>query len=318
MTSKNNIASYLKSKKVNVFLLFLVLALLFSVLTKLSEDYTQTIAFNIETINIPEDKVIVRDSSHVIQITLTTYGFRLMKYYMTKPSIKVDFQNLDKNATHYFWAQKREFPNVVSQFDPNIKIEGVNPDTILFRYDVNNIKKVPVVLDADINYSPGFDMIEDYKLAPDSIKVIGPKVLTDSITQVFTKLLKLNDINANIMASVQLQLPEDLEEVKFSQDQVVVTAKVEKFTEGSIVVPVNIINIPDDVKIKFYPKTVSVLYYTSLTNFKTISSSSFIIECDYNELKAQDTYLIPKITQYPERVKNVRLNENRIEFILLQ
>ena len=173
-------------------------------------------------------------------------------------------------------------------------------------------------MDAEINYSPGFDMIEDYKLAPDSIKVIGPKVLTDSITQVFTKHLKLNDINANITASVQLQLPEDLEEVKFSQDQVVVTAKVEKFTEGSIVVPVNIINIPDDVKIKFYPKTVSVLYYTSLTNFKTISSSSFIIECDYNELKAQDTYLIPKITQYPERVKNVRLNENRIEFILLQ
>ena len=318
MTFKNKIASSFKSKRVNVFALFLVLALLFSVLTKLSKDYTQTIVFNIEAVNIPEDKVIIKDSTHAIHITLTTYGFRLMKYYFSKPSIEVNFQNLDKNKTHYFWTEKRELPNVVSQLDSSIKIESVNPDTIVFRYDVNNIKKIPVVLDAEINFSSGFDLIESYKLEPDSIKVIGPKVLTDSITEVVTKHLKLDDINSNISASVQLKLPKDLQEIKFSQNQVIVSAVVEKFTEGSIDVPVNIINIPDNIKIKFYPKTVSVVYYTSLSNFKTISSSSFIIECDYNALNAQDTYLIPKIVQQPDRVKNVRLNEKRIEFILLQ
>ena len=318
MTFKNKIASSFKSKRVNVFALFLVLALLFSVLTKLSKDYTQTIVFNIEAVNIPEDKVIIKDSTHAIHITLTTYGFRLMKYYFSKPSIEVNFQNLDKNKTHYFWTEKRELPNVVSQLDPSIKIESVNPDTIVFRYDVNNIKKIPVVLDAEINFSSGFDLIESYKLEPDSIKVIGPKVLTDSITEVVTKHLKLDDINSNISASVQLKLPKDLQEIKFSQNQVIVSAVVEKFTEGSIDVPVNIINIPDNIKIKFYPKTVSVVYYTSLSNFKTISSSSFIIECDYNALNVQDTYLIPKIVQQPDRVKNVRLVEKRIEFILLQ
>ena len=318
MAFRNKTASYLKSKKVNVFALFLVLALLFSVLTKLSKDYTQTIAFTIESVNMPEDKIIVKDSSHVIHITLTTYGFRLIKYYLTKPSIEVNFQNLDKNKTHYFWTQKRELPNVVSQFDPDIKIESINPDTIVFRYDINNIKKVPVVLDSEINFSPGFDLTENYKLTPDSVKVIGPKVLIDSIAEVVTKHLKLDDINSNISASVQLKLHKNLQEITYSQNQVIVSADVEKFTEGSINVPVNIINIPENIKIKYYPKSVSVLYYTSLSNFKTISSSSFIIECDYNALNSQSTYLIPKIVQQPERVKNARLNENRIEFILLQ
>jgi hypothetical protein len=318
MTFKSKIASYFKSKKVNVFLLFLIIALVFSILTKLSDDYTHTIAFSIEAENIPEEQIIVRDSSHAINITLTTYGFRLMKYYLSKPSLKVDFTTLDKNTTHYFWIQNKELPDIISQLDPGIKIESVNPDTIRFRYDVNHVKNVAVILNAEVNFSPGFDLVDTYKITPDSIKVIGPKILIDSIERVETQLLKLNAINSGISVPIQLKFPSDLPEVSFSRDEVEISGAVEKFTEGSITVPVNIINIPDDLKLNFYPKTVSVLYYTSLTNFERISSSSFIVECDYKELNAGDTYLIPKVTEQPDGVRKVRLNEKRIEFILLQ
>ena len=318
MAFKRKIILFFSSKKVNVFALFLILALLFSVLTKLSKDYTQTVVFNIQGVNIPEDKIILSDSTHKLNITLTTYGFKLVKYYFSKPVITVDFQSLEKNNTHYFWIEKREFQNVVSQFDPNVKIESINPDTIAFRYDVNNIKKIPVILDSEINFSSGFDLIGDYKLIPDSIKVIGPKILTDSITEIVTKQLKMNNINSDVSANVQLKLPINNTELQFSESSIVVSAVVERFTEGSINVPVNIINVPENIKLKYYPKEVSVLYFTSLSNFKSISLSSFIVECDYNALQSGDTYLIPKIVQQPERVKHVRLNEKKIEFILIQ
>ncbi len=318
MAFKTKITLFFSSKKINVFILFLMLALLFSVLTKLSKDYTQTVVFNIEKVNIPEDKLIVNDSSHLLNITLSTYGFKLIKYYLATPSIVVDFQKLEKNKTHYFWTEKKEFSTVVSQFEPNVKIVSINPDTIAFRYDVNNVKKIPVILDADITFSVGFDVINDYVIKPDSIKVIGPKVLTDSISEIFTKRLKMEDVNADVLISVELNLPNSSEGLKFSHSQVQISAVVERFTEGTINVPINIINIPDGIKLKYYPKEVSVVYYTSLSNFKTISTSSFIVEVDYNSLNAQDTYLIPKIVQQPDKVKNVRLNEKRIEFILLQ
>jgi len=318
MAFKRKIILFFSSKKVNVFALFLILALLFSVLTKLSKDYTQTVVFNIQGVNIPEDKIILSDSTHKLNITLTTYGFKLVKYYFSKPVITVDFQSLEKNNTHYFWIEKREFQNVVSQFDPNVKIESINPDTIAFRYDVNNIKKIPVILDSEINFSSGFDLIGDYKLIPDSIKVIGPKILTDSITEIVTKQLKMDNINSDVSANVQLKLPINNTELQFSESSIVVSAVVERFTEGSINVPVNIINVPENIKLKYYPKEVSVLYFTSLSNFKSISLSSFIVECDYNALQSGDTYLIPKIVQQPERVKHVRLNEKKIEFILIQ
>ena len=147
---------------------------------------------------------------------------------------------------------------------------------------------------------------------------IGSKFLIDSITEIVTEQLKIKDVNSNLLVSLNLNLPKYAEDLKFSHNQVQVIAEIEKFTEGSIKVPVNIINIPDGIKIKYYPKEVSVVYYTSLSNFKSISASNFIVECDYSTLHSDDTYLTPKIMQQPDVVKNVRLNEKRIEFILLQ
>ena len=49
---KIHISRLFKSKKINVLLVFVLLALLFSILTKLSKDYTKTISFDIEMIDI--------------------------------------------------------------------------------------------------------------------------------------------------------------------------------------------------------------------------------------------------------------------------
>jgi len=315
---KRKTVSYFKSKRVNIFLLFVVLALLFSVLTKLSKNYTQTFSFKINAINVPEDNVVIYDSTNVMQITLSTYGFRHIKYYFVEPTITVDFSNLEKNATHFNWIERRELSNVINQFDANIRIENISPDTIAFRYDVNTVKMVPLVLESEIVFASGFDLIETYNLEPDSIKVIGPKILTDSIAEIKTKALKLENINVDVKSTIGLNLPYKSKDLSFSHEQTQVSGRVERFTEGTIDVPINVINVPDNIKINYYPKVVSVIYYTSLSNFKSISSSSFIVEGDYNSLNSEDTFLVPKIVQQPDLVKSTRLNVKRIEFILMQ
>jgi hypothetical protein len=317
-TSKRNIFSFFKTRRVNIFILFIVLAFLFSVLTKLSKNYTKTFSFHINVINVPEDVVIIKDSTINMRIMVTAYGFRQIKYYLKKPSIDIDFSTLDKNTTHYNWIAKRELSNIIRQFDINEKIESIIPDTIVFRYDVNTIKKIPVVLDVDIKFSSGFDVNGAFKIEPDSISVIGPKIVLDSISMIYAEKLELDNVVSDVNSTVKLKLLSQHQDLKFSQKQAQVTGTVEKFTEGIIEVPVNVINIPKNIKIKYYPKTIPVIYYTSLSNFKSISSSSFIVESDYNSLSAADSYLIPEIVQQPDLVKNARLSIKRIEFILIQ
>lgn len=310
--------SFIRSRKLNIFLLFVLLALLFSVLTKLSRDYTQTISFQVQPINVPEDKVIIKDSIHKLDVSLTTYGFKLIRYFLSKPKLNVDFSNLDQTDDYYIWTQNKEFAHVISQFDPKVKIETINPDTLRFRYDTNGVKKVPVVLNAAIEFLPGYDIIDNYKIEPDSVKIIGPQVLIDTISFIETNALKLENINADISSQISLNLPKN-DQLRLSEKRVKINAKVERFTEGSIQVPVILRNVPDNLQLKIYPKNIEVIYYANLSQYKSIASKSFIVECDYEEaLESGATYLIPRITQQPEQVKNARLNSDRIEFIIVQ
>jgi YbbR domain-containing protein len=308
----------LKSKKFNVLGFFLILALLFSVLTKLSKKYTQTFAFQIEMKNVPKVDVILQDSSQQIDVTVSTYGFNLIAYYLKTPKLSLDFSNLERTKKAYIWTEKTDISNIASQFDRNVEILTIKPDSIHFRYDANFTKKVPVVLTSDIKFASGFDVIDHYILKPDSVEIIGPKVILDSINSIETDLLKLNNINSPITAELKLNVAKIQEFVNVSHESIVVKANIEKFTEGSVSVPVTVINIPKGLEIKYFPKEINVVFYTSLSGFNNISSNNFRIECDFSKLEESETTLKAVIVQEPRQVKNVRLNTRQIEFIIIE
>lgn len=315
-TEKQKRLFLFKKRKFNVFILFVVLATLFSLLTKLSKDYTQTVAFQINHINVPEDKVIIKDAIQKLNITLTTYGFKLIRYQLSDQKVDINISKLDNNDDFYFWIEHKEFADIVSQFDPNVKIVNINPDTLKIRYDSNAVKKVPVVLNSNIEFSPGYDESKPFRLEPDSIKAIGPKILIDSINSVQTEVLELLNVNANITSTVKLIKPSN-DQVKYSQNSILVQTEVDRFTEGTISVPVIVRNVPENVKLKIYPKSIEVIYYASLSEFKNIRPNSFIVECNYEEaLNDDSSFLIPRIIQSPDQVKSARLNLKRIEFFI--
>ena len=314
----SNIKSYFKKKRLNVFVTFLMLALLFSILTKLSSNYTKTISFQLKPINVPEDIVVINDSLQKMDVVVTTFGFKFFKYYFNRPKINIDFSNLETTKLHYIWAQEKERYNIVSQFDANENIGVVNPDTIIFSYSKNGIKKVPIVLNHDMTFSAGYNLYGDLKVIPDSIKIIGPALIIDTINSIQTKRIVFENISKDISENVMLKLPKSSSEITFSNTEVEIAGDVERFTEGSVEVSVNVVNVPQDIKINYYPKTIPVVFSASLDNYKLINSGSFIVECDFNDLQDDGSYLIPEIKRVPEAVKSARLDVKRVEFILVQ
>jgi hypothetical protein len=315
VTSK--ISKLFKSKKVNVLAVFVLLALFFSLLTKLSKDYTKTITFDIDRLNVPEQDVVLKDSLHKIDVTISTYGFAMLKYYFAKPKLKVDFNELQKTPTSYVWIKNSQFQSIVDQFNANTTVNNISPDTIKFRYDSYFVKTIPVVLNQKINFAPGFDIDGGYNLQPDSIKVFGAKSAIDSIKSIETKPLLLKEVNADIHTSVKLELPKSNADIKFSKHQVSVNGSVKKFTEGSLMIPVLVTNVPENVQIKYFPKEIEVTFYTSLEYYKTITPNSFKVECDYSKLDTITHWLVPKVTKQPDKVRNVRIDTKSIEFIIL-
>ena len=316
MTFKERLHKAFSRKQLHIFGLFFLLSFSFLLLTKLSKDYTKTVRFSIDKLQVPEEQMIVADSSHFLDITLKTYGFKLFRYLIQKPRVDVNFLELDKTKNQYLWIDKKQHTAIVQQFDNNVEIIAINPDTLKFIYDVNYVKKVPIEIQHKINFTAGYDVLKNVYASPDSIKIIGPKILIDTIESVKTKPVILKNIKAPISQITKLVLPINNNQVTYSQSSIIVKGDVVKFTEGEVEVPVIVKNVPGNVSISFFPKTVKLLFYTSLNNFNSINSEDFQVECDYNTLDNTSEYLRPKITRQPSAIKRARLTTDKIEYII--
>lgn len=316
---KTNIITSIKNRKINVFFLFLLLSFLILIFSKLSKEYTNTIDFSIDKINVPQEYVILNDSNAKFNITLKTHGFNWLKYYLSKPVITIDFsKDVKNNGSSYILNKSKIFLNSESEFGNQVQLLNVSPDELNFKYGVNSIKKVPVVIDANISFSPGFDSFNTYKIEPDSIQIIGPKEMIDSIKSAETEKITLVNIKSDILKVLKLKLPKGNKDLIFSKTEVDINLKVEKFTEGSLKVPITLINVPDNLSIKYFPKTINVIYYTSLNNFNEISVKDFEVICDFSKVNSSQTFLLPELYKITNKVKTAKINQQHIEFIITE
>ncbi|OEJ99409.1 hypothetical protein A8C32_06005 [Flavivirga aquatica] len=311
---KSKILASIKNKRINVFILFLLFAFVILIFTKLSKEYTSTIAFNIEKQNVPEENIILNDSVQ-LNITLKTHGFKWLKYYFLKPKLEIDFaKDVYKKEGYFLWNKSKAYLSN-TQFEKYEELLNISPDTLMFRYGVNLVKKVPVKINVDINFSQGYDISKQIVSDPDSITIIGSNILVSKIDYLETEEVVFNDVRSNLLESVKLKLPKTQSGLKFSNNNIVLKAKVEKFTEGVFKIPVNVINVPKAIKLKYFPKEVSVSYYVSLSDFNTITKKDFKVICDYAKSSKDQAFLVPKLVKTPEVVRNAKISQQRIEFI---
>lgn len=316
---KSNIIKSIKNKRINVFFLFLLMAFLILIFSKLSKVYTNTLVFNVKKVNVPKEYVILNDTSAKLDITLKTIGFNWLKFYFTNPEIKVDFmKDVVKKDSYYILNKSKIFLKSKSEFGSQVELINVSPDELYFRYDVNLIKKIPVIANANINFSPGYDAFKVFEVVPDSILVIGPHDLVDKINSIQTEKIILENVKSSISKTIKLELPKNNSDLFFSNNEVSLKATVEKFTEGSIKVPVDLVNVPEDLKVKYFPKSIKVIYYTNLKNFNDISAKDFKVVCDYNNINDNQTLLLPKLDKVTNKVKSAKINQQHIEFIIAQ
>jgi YbbR domain-containing protein len=317
---KSKLIKSIKSKKINVFALFFLLALFFLIISKLSSNYTETIQLDIVLKNQPQEHKVSISSNQKIAIEVETHGFKLLSYSLFKPQMTIDFKtDIILKNDKYVWTSKKAMPNIHASLGNSVNILSVQPDTLVFSFEKMKVKRVPVVLNSDFTLKSGYDMSSSIKMIPDSITIVGSEHQVSKIEVIKTKTVTLTNLHSNFKQVVEIQRSEHLKSLSLSHESVEISAKVDKFTEGVFDIPVTILNLPEDKRINYFPKTISVVYYVSLANYKYIKPEDFKIECDYMDaLNFKQSFLIPKLTKFPRQIKSARLKQHKVEFILMQ
>ena len=311
------IRSIYKTRKFNVFLFFLLLALIYSMLSKLTSNYTKTIVFAVKLVDVPSDQVVLDQSIDSIRLELKGYGYNLAKYYIDQPIIEISVNNLNKVKSNYQWTKQRNFSDLQSNFNKSVSLLSSSVDQIDFIIEQYESKKVPIELEFEIGYKSGFDSFQEYKLSKDSITVTGPNSLIDTINVIQTHKLVLNQIDSEINTKIRVKSPKN-NNITHSDTEIDFQLKVEKFTEESIKVPITIVNISDNMKINYYPKVVSVLYRVSIKDYKAVNPMDFRVECDLNTINKDNSVLISGITKKHSNVKKCRIENNQIQYVIIE
>ncbi len=294
------IRSVYKTRKFNVFVFFVLLALIYSMISKLTFNYTKTIVFIVKPVDVPSDQVVLDQSIDIDQ-----------------PIIEISLNDLNKVKSKYQWTKQRNFSDLQSKFNKSVRLISSSVDQIDFIIEQYESKKVPVELKLELDYKSGFDSFNEYKLSKDSIMITGPNSLIDTINMIQTHKLVLNQIDSEINTKIRIKPPEN-NNITHSDTELDFQLKVEKFTEESIKVPITIVNIDDNMKINYYPKVVSVLYRVSIREYKSVNPMDFRVECDLNTINRDNSVLISSITKKPSNVIKCRIENNQIQYVILE
>lgn len=306
----------IRAKRLNVFLLFLVLAFFISMLSKLSSPRMHTLHFELQPLKLPPQELLVQDPLPKVDVTITTNGFNLLKIAFQKLLLKIDFSTLQKDDKAYYWNESEHRSKLAQFFGANTTLESIRPTSLTFNYATQFVKKVPVFINVEPNFVIGYDLETPLKSHPDSIAIVGPKKYLENINKVSTKNITLNDVQKDIETTVDLDVSNYPAYLKFSKTKVLLTGKVDKFTEGKIAVPVQLVNLPKNLTLSIFPKEIPVVFYTSLSAYNSIERNDFRIECDYNSLDLSSNVMIPKLVLYPKSAKTAELQINSLEYVI--
>ena len=309
---KLNIFNY---KTLNNFLIFLLISILFSTIVKLTKVHTKSISYKINLTDIPDDKIITNQSVDSIKITVSSFGFDFVKYYLSDQAINISSKDIFDNSKSYVITQSNSYSRIDNFITPKFELISINIDSLFFNYDRLKTKNVPVVLNSSINFSQGFDYFENFTIIPDSISVIGPELVLESINTITTKKLILDNLKSSINENLLLDI--QYTNLKYSNKSVKLFIDVEKSTESILDIPVSIINIPKDIELNYYPKMIKISFTVSLDNYQNYSSKDFKIICDFNQISL-DGKLTPKVINQPNLIKNLRLINNEIQYVFLK
>ncbi|RPH32874.1 MAG: hypothetical protein EHM93_07455 [Bacteroidales bacterium] len=304
-----------------IFLFFLIVSTIIWYLSKLSHEYSTTMAYPIRYENLPKGKVLVGEPPRRIQLRVKAFGYTLLKEKMSAALSPIEL-DLGKHLSQSFEGSKvKQFiltyrlrNSIVKQFGSEILLEGIEPDTLYVELSDMVNKMVRIHPQVEVDYEQQYMASGDLTLEPDSIAISGPKSVIDTIKLVNTKQVKFKNLNQRVLERIQI-IP--INQVTFSTRSVTLSIPVEKYTEITIKVPVDIENQPDSVKLMFIPKTIDVKCNVVLSKYFILKPIMFRAVVNYNLISNSLTKKMKvRIVAVPDFVNLVDFSPKYVEYII--
>lgn len=306
---------WIKKGPLKTFLFFLAFSAMVWIFVQFSKEYSEIVQFPIAYVNVPKDKILQNDSPENLDLRLRDNGINIAFRKIFPKKLLIDISEAREEASTLVYDLELHKPSILSQL--NIDFEDVNflQNDLRLNFEQRAVKRVKIEPNIELGFSVGYSALDGIKLEPDSVTVSGPKNIIDTLQQVRTQNLKIQNISQDMDGTIKLDKSK-LGKLTFYEEEVQFNLRTDKFTEGKAQIPVELINVPKEMNVVIFPKEVTVYYQVSLSEFDKVTPSNFKVVADFKKAQDGDGFMMAQIAKKSKLVNNVRLSEQKIQYVI--
>lgn len=307
-----------KASKLRMFLFFLLLALIFWVLSKFSNRTTAQLVAKIQYTDIPSNVSIDETADNEIRFDLNATGFQMLSNKINPPLVQISIENYYQDGQEDIHLSNSELIKLISsEIDKNSQVQHVVQNQLIIPLNRLVTKRVPVRIQTELTFKKGFFEILSQEKLQDSVTISGPDVLVSSITYLESTTFRRNNISEDIKTTIAIVNPAP-QELKIEPKKLEIIIEVEEFAQKSLTIPIELVNKPEGVKIQLIPESISLTFDVPMSKFNTITVQDFKLVCDFNTKTADQNHLVPKLIDQPEGIQHIEFETRNVEYLIFK
>lgn len=304
-----------KKTDINSFIFFLVFAVVIWIFVQFSKQYNEVINIPVQYVNIPPDIMLADDNPRILKLRMEKTGFKIAWYSLFPPTLYVDVSRAAEQDGKLLYFIDENRSDIISQLDIDFDDSRFVKDVLAINFQQKKEKKLKVIPRVEIEFAVGYSAREALQTEPDSVVVSGPDGLLDTLSVLYTEKLSLSKVKSDVSGTVKIDTS-GMRGLTLYRPSINYEVEVEKFTEGSVRVPIELINVPEDLNVVIFPKETLLFFQVNLQDYSKVSPSDFRVVANFDGLQKDQDFLIPEIVQKPDFTANLRINEKKIQFII--
>lgn len=258
--------------------------------------------------NISSDKILISDLPDKVEVRFKGIGRSLIVLNtFFNPQYQLDLSAVKYYSEISLSATSVDVPSGL-QIEP---VEIINPTKVRITLDDRSEKELVITPSVSLEIRPGFVLVGDLTIEPDSVLVSGPRSVIKELKYLTTEERIYEDLHRNLDDEIGIHLPDT--KLTPVLREVHLTAVIERLTEMDFRnISIAVRNPPKHYIVDLDPPSVSIKVSGAVSFIKNLTSDDITAEIDFpRRWNSEINSVIPIIT-LPEGVKLVNCQPDTI------
>lgn len=292
--------------------LSLVVAIVLWFTFSMRETYTTSVDVDLEMVGLPEGQALRERPPQTATVSLQGRGEDLFALSWNPLRVRLFADGPTVSIAEA--VAEAGLPAGVS-------VLGAQPRTIRLDLDERVTRDLPIALNGRVRSAIPFDLLRPPRLEPDSVRVSGARSLLDGFEAWPTARVFFDDLRDDLRTPVALS--DTLTGlVELSRQSAQLTAEIEEFTTGELMLPVEVENLPAGVGIRFEPGTVRATFRSPTGEaFARVEQVGFRAVVDYEDVvRDAGTGTVAVAARVPAALdaRSIRFEPSRVDYFFLR